>query len=254
MGFFRIYSFPWTPDQNGEFLSLTEQEATAKTGGRLPGFKPFPDDTPEHKAANQAQGEENLRMLLTASDETTVIAEDLGVVPDYVPPTLLKLGIPGFRVPIFFRERDGAYSDPKKYPRLSIVQPTTHDHPPLAAAWAERWADLDAGKDAENNRSELRRIMNFAGLKDEEPPREFSDRLHEAFTRAVMQSNSWLAVFQITDVFGQTARFNTPGSVSPMNWSNRLPQTVRQFDANPHLRAKVDMFARLAGESGRAAS
>ena len=59
LGFFRIYSFPWTPDRNAEFLPLTEAQAAAKTGGRLPGFKQFPDDTPEHKAANQAQGRGN---------------------------------------------------------------------------------------------------------------------------------------------------------------------------------------------------
>ena len=156
LGFFRIYSFPWTPDRNAEFLPLTEAEAAAKTGGRLPGFKQFPDDTPEHKAANQAQGEELLRMVLEASGETTVVAEDLGVVPDYVRPTLVKLSIPGFRIPTLFREADGSYWDPKKYPRLSLAQPTTHDHPPLAAAWAECWQNIDTGKDVENNRRELR--------------------------------------------------------------------------------------------------
>ena len=251
MGFFRIYSFPWTPDRNAEFLPLTEAQAAAKTGGRLPGFKPFADDTPEHKAANQAQGEEILRAVLDAAGDTVIVAEDLGVVPDYVPITLQKLGTPGFRIPSLFREPDGSYSDPKKYPRLSLAQPATHDHPPLAAAWAECWANIAAAKDAEENQRELQRLMDFAGLKSEEPPREFSDRLHEAFTRAVMQSNSWLAVFQITDVFGMTARFNTPGSVAATNWSYRLPQTVKQLDADPALLTKAKMFSRLAKDSGR---
>ena len=108
MGFFRIYSFPWTPDRNAVFLPLTEAEAAAKTGGSLPGFKPFADDTPEHKAANQAQGEDILRVVLDAAGDTVIVAEDLGVVPDYVRPTLDKLGIPGFRIPALFREADGA--------------------------------------------------------------------------------------------------------------------------------------------------
>lgn len=251
LGFFRLYSFPWTPERNAEFLPLTEQAAAAKTGGRLPGFKPFPDDTPEHKAANQAQGEEILRVVLDSSGETTVVAEDLGVVPDYVRPTLLRLGIPGFRIPMLFREPDGAYSDPRKYPRLSLAQPTTHDHPPLAATWAECWANIDAGRDAENSQRELRFLMDFAGLKDEPAPREFSDRVHEPFTRALMKSNSWLVVFQIADVFAQTGRINTPGSVALTNWSYRLPQTVKQLDADSRLLAKARMFSRLARESGR---
>jgi len=251
LGFFRIYSFPWTPDRNEEFLPLTEPEAAARTSGRLPGFKPFPDDTVEHKAANQAQGGEILRVVLEASGDTTVIAEDLGVVPDYVPLTLQALSIPGFRIPAFFRDGDGKYSDAKEYPRLSLAQPATHDHPPLAAAWQECWANIDAGRNVENNLRELRAFMEFGGFSDEEPPREFTDRIQEGFTRAVLQSNSWLAVFQITDVFGLSARFNTPGSTSSANWSYRLPLTVQQLNEDPELLAKAKMFSRLARESGR---
>ena len=251
LGFFRIYSFPWTPDRNAEFLPLNEAQAAAKTGGRLPGFKQHPDDTPEHKAANQSQGEEILRVVLEGSGETTVVAEDLGVVPDYVPPTLAKLSTPGFRIPMLFREHDGSYADPKRYPRLSLAQPATHDHTPVALMWAECWQNIDAGRNVEGNRHELRMMMNFSGLKDGEPPRQFTEQLHEAFTRAVLGSNSWLAVFQITDVFGMTARFNTPGSVASSNWSYRLEQTVNDLDQAPALLGKAQRFSRLAAESGR---
>jgi 4-alpha-glucanotransferase len=252
LGFFRIYSFPWTPDRNAEFLPLNEGEAAERTGGRLPGFRQFPDDTQEHQAANQAQGEELLRVVLEGSGETTIVAEDLGCVPIYVPPTLEKLAIPGMRIPMFSREPDGRYADPKQYPRLSLVQPATHDHAPLVARWQECWANIDAGTEVESNRSELRHLMNFAGLVHaEEPPREFNDALHEAFTRVVMESNSWLAVFQVQDVFALTARFNVPGSTSVSNWSARLPQTVKQLDADPHLLAKTKMFSRLAKQAGR---
>ena len=253
LGLFRIYSFPWTPDRNAEFLRCNETEAADRTGGRLPGFKQFPDDTHEHKAANQAQGEELLRMIQEASGETTVIAEDLGVVPDYVSPTLEKLGIPGFRIPMLFREHDGNYSDPKRYPRLSLAQPATHDHTPLALLWQECWENIDADNNVEHNRAELRRMMDFAGLRGEEPSREFTSRLHEGIMRAVLQSNSWLAIFQITDVFAQPERFNTPGSTSHANWSHRLAQTVKQLDQNPQLAAKAKMFSRLVRESGRIA-
>jgi 4-alpha-glucanotransferase len=103
----------------------------------------------------------------------------------------------------------------------------------------------------ETNRREVRLMMEFAGLKSAEPPREFTDQLHEAFTRVVLQSPSWLAVFQITDVFGMTARFNTPGSVAATNWSYRLPQTVKELDEDPVLLAQTQMFSRLAQETGR---
>ncbi len=252
LGFFRIYSFPWTPDRNAEFLPLDEPQAAERTGGRLPGFKQFPDDSEEHKRANQAQGEEILRVVLEASGETTVVAEDLGCVPEYVPPTLEKLGTPGFRIPMLFREADGSYADPKQYPRLSLAQPATHDHTPIALLWQECWANIESGRDVANNRRELQHLMDFAGLaRGAEPPREFNGELQEAFTRAVLESNSWLAVFQVQDVFALTARFNVPGSTSASNWSARLPQTARELDADPKFHAKASMYSQLARQAGR---
>jgi 4-alpha-glucanotransferase len=253
LGFFRIYSFPWTPDRNAEFLPLNSTQAAALTGGRLPGFRQFPDDTAEHKAANQAQGEELLRMVLDAAGDTTVVAEDLGVVPDYAPVSLRKLGIPGFRIPSFNREPDGRYADPSEYPRLSLAQPGTHDHATLAAVWADHWRNIDADRDVENNLRELRHLMDYAGIDEEERPREFTGRLHEAYLRAVLQSNSWLVVVMITDVFGQTMRFNTPGTVTPENWSLRLPKTVKELDQDPVLLAKIKTYSRLAREAKRGA-
>ena len=165
-----------------------------------------------------------------------------------MPPTLQKLDIPGFRIPMLSRAPDGAYSDPQQYPRLSLAQPATHDHPPLAAGWAECWQNIDAGKDVENNRRELRRLMEFARLKNDEPPREFTEELHEAFTRAVLNSKSWLAVFQITDVFGWTARFNTPGSVAASNWSYRqcinYSRNLRQCCSPDRRRSRQDKLNR----------
>jgi 4-alpha-glucanotransferase len=103
----------------------------------------------------------------------------------------------------------------------------------------------------ENNQRELGHLARFAGLDGAAPPRDFSDRLHEGIVRAVMASNSWFAVFQITDVLAQAERFNTPGTLSASNWSHRLPQTVRQLDEDPSLRAKVEMLSQLAQTSER---
>jgi 4-alpha-glucanotransferase len=253
-GFFRIYSFPWTPDRNAEFLPLDEAQAAARAGGRLPGFKPFPDDTAEHKAVNQKQGEELFRVLLEAAGDTTIVAEDLGVVPDYMPATLEKLGIPGFRIPSFLREHDGRYADPLRYPRLSLAQPATHDHAPMAAAWAERWHNIETGRNVEGNRRELRLLMEFAGLRGTDPPREFTAPLREGYLRAVLGSNSWLAVVMITDVLGLRLRFNTPGTLGPHNWSERLPATVKQLDEDPAVQAAAEAYARLAREAKRGAA
>ena len=146
----------------------------------------------------------------------------------------MKLSIPGFRIPTLFREADGSYWDTKKYPRLSLAQPTTHDHPPLAAAWAECWQNIDTGKDVENNRREL---LPDDGVRRVEGPGAARASSRTSCTKPsrgrVLQSPSWLVVFQITDVFAMKERFNTPGSVSPNNWSHRLPKTVKELDEDP---------------------
>lgn len=249
LGFFRIYSFPWTPDRNGEFVSLTAEEAAARTGGRLPGFRPWPDDTPEHRAANQAQGERLLRMLQEASGEAGIVAEDLGWVPDYVPMTLGRLGIPGFRIPMFCREPDGRYTDPRRYPRLSLVQPATHDHPPLAARWIELWMAADAG-DA-GARRELEHLMEFAGMPGVPPPRAYTPAVQEGLLRAVFGASSYLAVVMLNDVLGLTDRYNRPGTNSEENWTSRLPWTVEELGTDPMAAAHGRRLRKLIQESGR---
>lgn len=250
-GFYRIYSFPWPPDRNAEFVDLSETEAARLAGGRLPRFKPNADDTHAHKLSNQRHGERTLQAVLEAAGDMVVVAEDLGLVPEYMPASLARLGIPGYRIPNFFREQHGRYMSAKKYPRLSLAQPATHDHPPLAAAWAEHWRNIDADNNIAGNRRELRWMMEFAGLGEEETPRTFTDPLRDGFLRAVLHSNSWLAVVMITDVLGQVTRFNTPGSADSSNWSQRLPATVAVMRRDPVLSRRMKTFAAAAREAGR---
>jgi 4-alpha-glucanotransferase len=101
LGFFRIYSFPWMPQQNEEYAYLSADDAKLKAGGREPHFIPRPDETDEDAALNCAEGEALLRMIQEAAGSTSIVAEDLGVVPKYVPPLLEKIGMPGFFIPHF---------------------------------------------------------------------------------------------------------------------------------------------------------
>ena len=250
MGLFRIYAFPWPPARNAEFLPLDDAQAAALAGGRLPGFRPFPDDTAEHLAANQSQGKELLRVILEAAGEMVIVAEDLGVVPEYVRATMDELGVAGFRVPMLFREADGRYADPAGYPENSMVQPSTHDHAPLAAAWEGLWREIENGGAVAECRRELLRAMQFAGLEGE-PPREFTAELHEALLRATLRAKSCYAVVLLADILGETERINTPGSTSPLNWSARMSVTIRGLDLDPRRAAWTRAYARLIEETGR---
>jgi 4-alpha-glucanotransferase len=235
LGFYRIYGFPWRPQRNAEFIPLTDEEAMERTGGELPHYLEHADDSPEHKAANRAQGEELLRMLQEEVGPHALVGEDLGTVPDYVRPSLLSLGIPGFKVPQWetdpAREPERHLIAGRDYPRCSIATYATHDHDPLRMMWM-RWMNAieaalhdphtHALVDARDQAwRDARQLASWAGF---EIPRilPFED-VHESFLRALFQSNSWLAVVMITDLLGTEQRFNVPGSVADSNWSARLP-------------------------------
>ncbi len=115
--------------------------------------------------------------------------------------------------------------------------------------WRDLWEKADAGDDGA--RWDLKRWMKYCGAEGEIPPRGFNDHIHQLILRGVLNSNSWLAVFLITDVFGSEGRFNVPGAVSEENWSYRLDKTVDELDNDPQLLHKTRMFAKLVNESQR---
>lgn len=221
LGFYRVYAFPWPPWENGDYLSLDQEQAKAKAGD-LPRFWPEGDEREESRAANRVHGETLMRMLLDASGECGVVAEDLGWTPDYVRPSLASLGVPGFKIPLFERRQDGTYTPVESYAPLSVATFATHDHEPLAAMW-ERWS-----RDP-NGAVEARRAADWAGWGARALPTAFTPELHAAFCRRLLDGPSWLAAFMITDLLGLTLRFNIPGPMSASNWTARLPVAVAEL-------------------------
>ncbi len=245
LGFYRIYSFPWRPAQNAEFLPLSPEEARVRTGGRLPGFKPRDDEGHAHREANCREGEDLLRMVLEAAGETRLIGEDLGTVPEYVRPSLTRLGIAGFKIPIWEQDQQtGGLLPGGEYGRLSVATYGTHDHEPLRALW-QRWqADPGAGH------HELRRLAQFARL----PALEigpFDEQVLGGLLDALFRSNSWVAVCMITDLLAREERFNVPGTAADSNWSQRLPVTVETLLHDPAHRRRSATVRSMLERSGR---
>src|SRR5258708_28864875 len=224
MGFFRIYSFPWAPERNNEFLKMDWDEAKKKNGGRFPQFLPGPDDVPESAQRNEKQGEYLLKVVLQTADELRmdVVAEDLGTVPPYGRPVLKQLNIPGFSIPTFDRdEKTQEFQPMQKLPELSLATYATHDFPPLASTYEDiekHWQ----GFDAEGIQLERKRLMRMIGVDDRNPPEELTKELHLQFMKALLSSPCWLAVFMVTDMLGVKQRFNLPGTCGQFNWGEPL--------------------------------
>jgi 4-alpha-glucanotransferase len=258
LGVFRIYGFPWKPNLNAEFLPLTEEEAAERTNGHLPHFVNHEDDTPEHKAANCAQGEEILSALLEECGEFRLVGEDLGVVPDYVRPCLRRLNIAGFKIPQWENERDGSMIAGTKYERLSLATYATHDHEPLRAMW-QRWmsaieAAEHGGPETHAARDkawrECRMVAAWCGL-EVPTATPWSNAVHEKLLGGLLHCNSWITVLMITDLFATTQRFNIPGAVSELNWSQRLHGTPDDWRADSDIAGKVARVRELMDVAGR---
>jgi 4-alpha-glucanotransferase len=250
LGFYRIYSFPWRPQENGIYLPLSQEEAKARTSGRLPGFLAHDDNTPENRETNRRQGDEVLRVLSQVAGEHRLIGEDLGLVPEYVRPNLASLGIAGFKIPMWEKQPDTRLIKAKNYQRLSVTTYATHDHPPLKAHWESLRKAIETGNDG-HARWEMQCLAEFAGLRVPIPC-PYTPEVHEGLLAALFRGNSWLPICMITDLFGGTQRFNVPGAVAETNWSERLGQTIRQWRRNKETCALMNRMHALLKQTGRA--
>jgi 4-alpha-glucanotransferase len=253
LGFFRLYSFPWLPERDRDFACLSKEEAQALAGGRLPKFLPRDDYPTALGLLNKADGQKLLTMVIEAAGTAGIVAEDLGVVPDYVRPLLKELGIPGFTIPMFERQPDQTFTPKEVYSPLSLCTYGTHDHEPLAKYY-ENLVQWWHGQDGDNGWREVRRLMIFLGLDPESPPTEYTQTLQFAFFKTLLQSPCWLAVFIITDLLGTKQRFNEPGLSGDYNWSQRLDRPLSQYETDHQYADKIRYLKNLIMETDRAPS
>jgi 4-alpha-glucanotransferase len=239
LGFFRIYSFPWLPQENDVYVDLTPEQAKEKAKGRVPHFIPRADEPEENAELNCADGEALLKIIQEAAGTTAVVAEDLGVVPKYVPKLLEKLVIPGFFIPHFLvDEKTREYIPREKMPELTIATWGTHDHAPLAV-WYQSLTRRWRGPDGHDAWLELQRLMRFLGEPEGEPPMFLAEKLHESLMRALLDAPPCWVIFSISDILGLELEFNKPGIATDDNWSQRLDHPLAAYIDDPVMGPKL---------------
>jgi 4-alpha-glucanotransferase len=197
--------------------------------------------TPAQQDEQQALGERIMRVFQESGAE--IIAEDLGVVPDFVRESLARLSIPGYRV--FRWERrwhhpGQPFKDPVDYPAVSVATSGTHDTEPLVVWWE--------GAPAEERRAivEIPSVRERLGTRDAGTidSTELSPALRDALLETLYASGSDLVVLPIQDVFGWRDRINQPATIGAHNWTWKLPwNTDRLLDE----RESADAAERLRG-------
>jgi len=187
--------------------------------------------TPGEEAEQVELGERVLDVLREPGAE--IIAEDLGVVPDFVRASLDRLAVPGYKVLRWERDWDSPdkpFRDPLKYTPVSVATSGTHDTEPMVIWWetasrVEREAVLAIPAIA-------RRISG-----DERPrvlaQKQLSNHCREALLETLFESGSNLLILPIQDVFGWRDRINQPATVGDGNWTWRLPWPVDRLTTEP---------------------
>jgi 4-alpha-glucanotransferase len=176
---------------------------------------------------------------LYAETGATVIAEDLGTVPDFVRASLRRLEIPGFKVMRWERRWDEKpeqpFIDPSEYEETSVATSGTHDTESVVTWWTTA--------DDEERRAVLG-LPSVARHLNENPPRD-------AIVRALLDSASRLTILPVQDLFGWPDRINVPAQVSEDNWSWLLPWKVDEWMTRAEPVARARAIAEWTREAGR---
>ncbi len=203
----------------------------------------FPGDgspaafVPADEPAQIANGE---RMMALFSRRARVIAEDLGVVPDFIRRSLDRLAIPGYRVQRWERDWDlpgQPFRDPAEWPEVSVATTGTHDTDALAD-WYESLGDAD--------RRALLALPGLASLRGRAPAR-FDDGVRDALLELLYASRSDLLLLPFQDLLGHRERVNVPGTVNDQNWTYRMPTTLSRLLADPGPRRRLRSLAERHG-------
>jgi 4-alpha-glucanotransferase len=179
--------------------------------GREPFF------TPADEERQLALGERVLNVLREPGAE--IIAEDLGTVPDFVRASLMRLGVPGFRVFRWERcwHREGQpFRDPSEYPALSVAASGTHDTEPMASWWEQASPDE---RSKVNDLPTIQWLTGGAGLAGG----RYDPTIRDVLLEALFASRSGLLLTVVQDIFGWRDRINEPATVTDRNWTFRLP-------------------------------
>lgn len=189
--------------------------------------------------------EDLLGILALESSRTNalVVGEDLGTVPDDVPPALDRWGILSSKVLYFEREGRGGFKPSRRYAPLSLATANTHDMASLAAFWTgqdleirERVGLADAAetkkakREREQHKAMLVKRLVAEGLLDdeEEPdPAELRGAVHAFLAR----SPAALIGLSLDDLAGEVDPVNVPG-VGPdeyPSWTRRMHLALEEL-------------------------
>src|SRR5688500_15199289 len=196
--------------------------------------------TPSDEPTQTAQGERIMRIFNEPG--ARIIAEDLGLVPDFVRESLMRLHIPGLKVLRWERHWHSPrqpFRHPADYPAESVAITATHDTETLAEWWD------GASREERHLCAEIPRLRD-AGCNPDAP---FDERIRDALLRAVFDAGSDFVIVPFQDLFGWRDRVNVPAVVNDENWTWRLPWPIDDLLVLPEARERAAFLRGLSRDS-----
>jgi 4-alpha-glucanotransferase len=196
--------------------------------------------TPSDEPSQTAQGERIMRIFKEPG--ARIIAEDLGLVPDFVRESLMRLHIPGLKVlrwERYWHSPRQPFRHPADYVAESVAISGTHDTDTLAEWW-------DGASQEERHL-----FAEIPGVREAgcDPDAPFNPHTRDVLLRVLFSAASNLVIVPIQDLFGWRDRVNVPAVVNDENWTWRLPWPIE--DLLPHARERAEFLRALTRETGR---
>jgi 4-alpha-glucanotransferase len=181
--------------------------------------------------------------LESARHGAIVVGEDLGTVPDDVPPTLRRWGILSSKV-LYFERTNRGFKPASSYPALSLATANTHDLPSLTGFWSGRDVELRRDHGLLATKREVRlafderereRFMLWKLLRLPNSARDYAEHFNRVFTTAahnfLCSTKAMLVGLSLDDIMGEREPVNLPG-VGPdkyPSWRRRSRMTVEEL-------------------------
>ena len=181
--------------------------------------------TPSEEHTQRWQGEQVIGAMREPG--LHVLAEDLGVIPDFVRASLTALRVPGYKVLRWERAYHAPgepFIDPATYPAESVAASGTHD-----TATTAEWFDTLPAQDR----------MALTGRIG-----KFDAAVRDALLTRIINAGSAQAFIPMQDIFGWRDRINIPATVGDHNWTWRLPWPIDTWAGLPEAVERAEFCRR----------
>ena len=183
-----------------------------------------------------------------------VVGEDLGTVPEDVPPAMRRWRVLSSKVLYFERDEKKGYHPAESYAAESLATANTHDMATLAGFWSGRDIELrkkvgliesdDAAREARDTRERekrqlVERLRSDGLLPGEGEPRaaELRGAVHEFLCR----TPAALVGLSLDDVVGEAEPVNVPGVGADKfpSWTRRLSVPLDRLPTDADVAASL---------------